>query len=88
MPGYKLGWGIANAGGTNVKTVPSVAGGICQVATTLFHSVFWAGYQLEERNYHLYWIPATLAERRGSGRDRRRGGGARLPLHQQHGTIC
>jgi vancomycin resistance protein YoaR len=53
--GYKLGWGIANAG-TNVKTVPSVAGGICQVATTLFHSVFWAGYQLEERNYHLYWI--------------------------------
>jgi hypothetical protein len=53
--GYKLGWGIANAG-ANVKTVPSVAGGICQVATTLFHSVFWAGYQLEERNYHLYWI--------------------------------
>jgi vancomycin resistance protein YoaR len=53
--GYKLGWGIANAG-TNVKTVPSVAGGICQVATTLFHSVFWGGYQLEERNYHLYWI--------------------------------
>jgi vancomycin resistance protein YoaR len=54
--GYKLGWGIANAGGTNVKTVPSVAGGICQVATTLFHSVFWSGYQIEERNYHLYWI--------------------------------
>ncbi|MCC6179944.1 MAG: VanW family protein [Chloroflexi bacterium] len=54
--GYKLGWGIANAG-ANVKTVPSVAGGICQVATTLFHTVFWAGYQVEERNYHLYWIP-------------------------------
>jgi vancomycin resistance protein YoaR len=53
--GYKLGWGIANSG-ANVKTVPSVAGGICQVATTLFHSVFWSGYQLEERNYHLYWI--------------------------------
>jgi vancomycin resistance protein YoaR len=53
--GYQLGWGIANAG-TNVKTVPSVAGGICQVATTLFHSVFWSGYQVEERNYHLYWI--------------------------------
>jgi vancomycin resistance protein YoaR len=53
--GYQLGWGIANAG-ANVKTVPSVAGGICQVATTLFHSVFWGGYQLEERNYHLYWI--------------------------------
>ena len=53
--GYKLGWGIAN-NGANVKTVPSVAGGICQVATTLFHSVFWSGYQVEERNYHLYWI--------------------------------
>ena len=53
--GYKLGWGIAN-NGANVRTVPSVAGGICQVATTLFHSVFWSGYQLEERNYHLYWI--------------------------------
>jgi hypothetical protein len=35
-----------------------VAGGICQVATTLFQPVFWAGYQLEERYWHLYWIPA------------------------------
>ena len=60
--GYKLGWGIANAGGTNVRTVPSVAGGICQVATTLFHSVFWAGYQVEERNYHLYWIPGYRSQ--------------------------
>ena len=41
-----------------MKTVPSVAGGICQVATTLFHTVFWSGYQIEERNYHLYWIPS------------------------------
>jgi vancomycin resistance protein YoaR len=38
--------------------VPSVAGGICQVATTLFQPVFWAGYQLEERWWHLYWTPA------------------------------
>jgi hypothetical protein len=38
--------------------VPSVAGGICQVATTLFQPVFWAGYQLEQRYWHLYWIPA------------------------------
>lgn len=58
--GYKLGWGIANAG-TNVKTVPSVAGGICQVATTLFHSIFWSGYQVEERNFHLYWIPGYIS---------------------------
>jgi vancomycin resistance protein YoaR len=59
--GFQLGWGIANAG-ANVKTVPSVAGGICQVATTLFHSVFWAGYQIEERNYHLYWIPGYTSK--------------------------
>jgi len=59
--GYKLGWGIANAG-TDVKTVPSVAGGICQVATTLFHTVFWSGYQLEERNYHLYWITGYTSQ--------------------------
>ena len=38
--------------------MPSVAGGICQVATTLFQPVFWAGYQLEERWWHLYWIPS------------------------------
>lgn len=53
--GYKLGWGIANAG-ANVKTVPSVAGGICQVSTTLFHAVFFSGYHIEQRNAHLYWI--------------------------------
>ena len=41
-----------------MHTVPSVAGGICQVATTLFQPVFWAGYQLEERYWHLYWIPS------------------------------
>ena len=52
-------WGFAIESGRNgPKTVPSVAGGICQVATTLFQPVFWAGYQLEERYWHLYWIPA------------------------------
>ena len=52
-------WGFAIASGNNgPKTIPSVAGGICQVATTLFQPVFWAGYPLEERYWHLYWIPA------------------------------
>ncbi len=52
-------WGFAIESGDNgPKTVPSVAGGICQVATTLFQPVFWSGYQLEERYWHLYWIPA------------------------------
>jgi vancomycin resistance protein YoaR len=52
-------WGFAIEGGAEgPKTVPSVAGGICQVATTLFQPVFWAGYALEERSSHGYWIPA------------------------------
>jgi vancomycin resistance protein YoaR len=55
--GFEWGFGIAS-GDNGPKTVPSVAGGICQVATTLFQPVFWAGYQLEERYWHLYWIPA------------------------------
>lgn len=55
--GFKWGFGITT-GSEGIKTVPSVAGGICQVATTLFQPVFWAGYQLEERFWHLYWIPS------------------------------
>jgi vancomycin resistance protein YoaR len=53
--GFQVGYGI-EAQGTTVKTVPSVAGGICQVATTLFQPVFWNGYTIEERYSHLYWI--------------------------------
>lgn len=56
--GYQVGWGIAATGTGSHATVPAVAGGICQVATTLFQPVFWAGYQIEERHAHLYWIPA------------------------------
>ena len=55
--GFEWGFGITS-GNDGPRTVPSVAGGICQVATTLFQPVFWAGYQLEERYWHLYWIPA------------------------------
>jgi vancomycin resistance protein YoaR len=55
--GFKWGFGITS-GNDGPRTVPSVAGGICQVATTLFQPVFWAGYQLEERYWHMYWIPA------------------------------
>lgn len=53
--GFKWGWGISQSQG-QVVTIPSVAGGICQVSTTLFQAIFWAGYQIEERNWHLYWI--------------------------------
>ena len=55
--GFQWGFGI-ESGNDGPRTVPSVAGGICQVATTLFQPVFWSGYQLEERYWHLYWIPA------------------------------
>lgn len=56
VDGYKVGFGIV-LGGQEVKTVPSVGGGICQVATTLFQAAFWAGLEIVERNWHLYWIP-------------------------------
>jgi vancomycin resistance protein YoaR len=57
--GFQWGFGLTTGGASgSVHTVPSVAGGICQVATTLFQPVFWAGYQLEERFWHLYWIPS------------------------------
>lgn len=55
VAGYQIGYGIALQGGQAV-TIPAEAGGICQVATTLFHSVFWAGLPIVERQSHLYWI--------------------------------
>jgi vancomycin resistance protein YoaR len=54
--GYRMAYGI-QSGDDGVQTVPSVAGGICQVATTLFHATFWSGLQIEERHEHPYWIP-------------------------------
>lgn len=54
--GYQMGYGIVIQGG-EVLTVPSVAGGICQVATTAFQAAFWAGMPIETRSWHLYWIP-------------------------------
>ena len=54
--GFQLAYGIANEGG-KLTTVPSEAGGICQVATTVFQPVFWLGYQINERTTHSYWIP-------------------------------
>ncbi len=54
--GYQVAYGIV-ASGDGIQTVPSVAGGICQVATTLFHAVFHLGLPIVERTSHLYWIP-------------------------------
>jgi vancomycin resistance protein YoaR len=54
--GFKKGYGIAISNG-KVTTLPSVGGGICQVATTLFHAVFRAGLPIGSRSWHLYWMP-------------------------------
>lgn len=54
--GFQVGYGIVAEANGGVKTVPSVGGGICQVSTTLFQPVFWAGYEIEERHWHAYWI--------------------------------
>lgn len=53
--GFKMGYGIVR-GPNGITTVPAEAGGICQVSTTLFHSVFRAGIPIVERNWHSYWI--------------------------------
>jgi vancomycin resistance protein YoaR len=54
--GFKMGYMIVGTGDGNLTTVPAEAGGICQVATTLFHSAFWSGLPMVERNWHSYWI--------------------------------
>ena len=59
--GYEEAYGIAlvpgaGGGAGEAKTVSSIAGGICQVSTTLFHGVFRAGLPIEQRNWHLFWV--------------------------------
>lgn len=38
------------------ELVPGIGGGVCQVATTLFNSVFNAGLQVEQRSNHSLFI--------------------------------
>lgn len=38
------------------ELVPGIGGGVCQVATTLFNSVFNAGLEVEERSNHSLYI--------------------------------
>ena len=54
--GFRWGYGVFDTG-AGVETAPLVAGGICQVPTTLFQAVFRAGYPIDERHPHSYWIP-------------------------------
>lgn len=55
--GYRTGYGIVGTSNGSISTIPSVGGGICQVATTVFQAAFRAGMPIVERNWHLYWIP-------------------------------
>lgn len=40
----------------NGRTVTGVGGGVCQVSTTLFRTVFFAGYPIVERHAHAYRV--------------------------------
>ncbi|MBI2942141.1 MAG: VanW family protein [Chloroflexi bacterium] len=53
--GYAVDYGIVVENG-EAQTVPSPAGGASQVATTLYQAIFWAGYPIDERTPHAYWI--------------------------------
>jgi vancomycin resistance protein YoaR len=53
--GFQVAYGIIS-GTDGPETVKADAGGICQVATTLFQAVYWAGLPIVRRYHHLYWI--------------------------------
>jgi vancomycin resistance protein YoaR len=38
------------------RTIKGVGGGVCQVSTTLFRTVFFGGYQVNERWFHAYRV--------------------------------
>lgn len=40
----------------NGKTIKGVGGGVCQVSTTLFRTVFYAGLEIVERHAHAYRV--------------------------------
>ena len=58
--GFKMGYAVAETA-EGVTTIPAEAGGICQVATTVFQPIFWGGYQVDQRGTHSYWIPRYVS---------------------------
>ncbi len=48
------------------RTIKGVGGGVCQVSTTLFRTVFFAGYPIVERHPHAYRV--LYYEQTASGR--------------------
>ncbi len=53
--GFHTGFAIVR-NGANISTIPTVGGGICQVATTFFQTAWWTGLKVVERRGHMYWI--------------------------------
>ena len=49
--GYSEAWIILGD-----RTIKGVGGGVCQVSTTLFRTVFYGGYQVVERHPHAYRV--------------------------------
>lgn len=47
------------------RTIKGVGGGVCQVSTTFFRAVFFAGYPIVERHSHAYRV--TYYEQTASG---------------------
>lgn len=50
------------------RTIKGVGGGVCQVSTTLFRAVFFAGFPIAERHAHAYRV--SYYEQSKSGIDR------------------
>lgn len=48
------------------RTIKGVGGGVCQVSTTLFRTVFFAGFPVIERYSHAYRVPYYEMDRSGS----------------------
>jgi vancomycin resistance protein YoaR len=47
------------------RTIKGVGGGVCQVSTTLFRTVFFAGFPVVERYSHAYRVPYYEMDERG-----------------------
>jgi vancomycin resistance protein YoaR len=50
------------------RTIQGVGGGVCQVSTTLFRTVFFGGYQIDERWSHAYRV-GYYEQTSGGGHD-------------------
>lgn len=48
------------------RTIKGVGGGVCQVSTTLFRTVFFAGFPVIERYSHAYRVPYYEMDASGS----------------------